>query len=176
MKKEFILKVAFSNTLSSSFQRGYVYREKLTDEKQSEYDKKKNELRSSLRDELFSLETIYQKVVHPDEHLKLIGDISKKLTKKHSNILSNKKFRIGTTQKAVNLFLKFLWAYDYTPNEPPHIPLDGIVLKAINSDVKWTELDCIDEYKFLISCVDNVAKESGCSICKWELNLWNKVA
>ncbi|UAB69034.1 hypothetical protein INR79_10860 [Vibrio sp. SCSIO 43132] len=176
MKKEFILKIALSNSIIAAFQRGNVYRKKTKDEKETSYNREKNGLRDTVKTELFALEEVYQRKVDNKDHINNISAIVVNVTQKHSEILNQGEFRVGTAQKAVNLYLKFLWVYGYIPQEPPHIPLDGIVLRAISSKVNWTEMNCIKEYEFLINEAKETAQEANLSLSEWEMNLWNKIA
>lgn len=61
------------------------------------------------------------------------------------------RFRIGLAQKALNLYLKYLWCADLAAR-PPHCPVDAIILAAagIKDATPWTKLDSIDEYARLI--------------------------
>src|SRR5262245_47199684 len=59
-------------------------------------------------------------------HNRLIVDVADRLTAKLKPSLHKDRFRIGVSQKLVNLYLKYLWVAGLCP-EPPHCPIDGIV-------------------------------------------------
>ena len=87
------------------------------------------------------------------------------------HIESNKgRIRIGTTQKVLNLYLKYLWVLNKIP-EPPHCPFDGIIIDMmeLNEPIRWTKFDDIDVYNKLI----NKVKDEKMTVAEWELGKWN---
>lgn len=98
---------------------------------------------------------------------------------KHADQLYVSRFRIGISQKLLNLTLKYLWTADKI-QEPHHCPIDGIVMKTIrdinpNITLKnWTELDSIREYRDYINAIKEIAAEKNITIAHWELDIWNK--
>jgi hypothetical protein len=46
--------------------------------------------------------------VTKEDHIKNICMLANILTEKHYNILLNRRFRIGSAQKGLNLYLKYL--------------------------------------------------------------------
>ena len=90
--------------------------------------------------------------------------------------LHKSRLRIGIVQKLLNLTLKYLWCMDII-KEPLHCPVDSIVINKIKpkiSDILWTELDSIDEYRFYINAIREIANNESKSIAKWELDIWNR--
>lgn len=161
-QENFILQIILSNTQGSSFQRAYVYVEDIP-------ERNKREFVRAFRDKLKSLEKIYRQKVSEKDHIENIEKFKDGLSKGFSAVLRGKKMRLGPAQKAVNLYLKFLWCLGYI-KEPPHCPIDGIVLTKVKSKIKWTKLDDVEEYRNII---DLIKKEAGKqSIAKWELDLW----
>lgn len=169
VKKEFILKIALSNAHSAAFQRGTVYKENTT-------DKEKIMFKRFFRSRLRILEDVYKQPINEKEHINIITAFANEITTNYAHVLNNGKLRFGTAQKAVNLYLKFLWTLGYMDTQPVHCPLDRIVLKKIGSSVKWTELDCPNEYKKLIENVQVIADINNQTIAEWEIDLWNKQA
>jgi hypothetical protein len=109
------------------------------------------------------------------DYLKTIAAISDDLSTQFVELLVNGRLRIGTTQKAFNLYMKFMWCLNPGWNTPPHCPIDRIVLQAVNIEKAWTKLDSIDLYNSWISTIRGVARKSGAlNIAEWELRLWNQ--
>ena len=163
-QEKFIVQTILSNTQSSSFQRGCVYVKKI-----SKRDKRK--LVIAFHEKLRSLEKIYRKEVFEKDHIENIEKFKDGLSKEFPAVLRGKKMRFGPAQKAVNLYLKFLWCRGYI-EMPPHCPIDGIVLTKVGSNIKWTELDDVEEYKKIIELIRARAKAGKQSIAEWELDLW----
>ena len=163
MNKEFIIRIFLSNTQGSSFQRGYVYSGNATPQ---EKEKFQDDFRARLR----ALEERYAQPITEEDHYKTILEFAEQLSRSHGNALANRKLRIGIAQKAINLYLKFLWSFDFIP-EPPHCPIDRIVLTEIGINKNWTELDSMEEYKSIIKTIKQCAGEK--SLAQWEHDLWN---
>jgi hypothetical protein len=79
--------------------------------------------------------------------------------------------RIGIAQKAVNLYLKFLWCYGWIP-EPPHCPIDRTVLEEVGDNSSWTKIKDIPEYVEKIKKIE--AKKGDKSFSEWEYELFEK--
>ena len=163
MKKEFLLQVALSNTQSASFQRGYVYNPQASSQERGVFVK---EFLNKLRE----LEVKYSRPVSEKDHILNIQVFADDLSKRFPDVLFKGKFRIGISQKAVNLYLKFLWCYGYIP-EPPHCPIDRVILKKISSPKNWTMIDKIEEYEEIISTLKTCCGDT--SLSQWEYDLFN---
>jgi hypothetical protein len=162
MKKDFLRLIALSNTQSSSFQRANVYASKLSDEQQSAFVQE-------FRRKLVALEKVYEHPVLPDQHIRNIEEFAKSLSEHFPDVLSGKKMKIGVAQKAVNLYLKFLWCYGWIP-EPPHCPIDRTVLEKVGDYDAWTKIDTIQEY---MEKIDKIGNQKGDkSFSEWEYELW----
>lgn len=87
--------------------------------------------------------------------------------------LSDGRFRIGLAQKALNLYLKYLWCAGFAAR-PPHCPVDAIILESagIRAATPWTRLDSIEEYARLIEALRAIA--SGRPLAEWELEVWSQ--
>jgi hypothetical protein len=164
MKKHFLQLVALSNTQSSSFQRANVYALEKSPERQSAFIQ-------SFREKLVALEKFYEQSVSPEQHLRNIEEFAISLSANFPDVLRDKKLRIGVAQKAVNLYLKFLWCYGWIP-EPPHCPIDRVVLEAVGDNDAWTQIDSIQVYSEKIKKIE--AQKGNKSFSEWECELWNK--
>lgn len=81
------------------------------------------------------------------------------------------RFRIGVAQKALNLYLKYLWCLDRIP-VPPHCPFDSTVLRELELEFSWTRSSKIEDYK---SWVEHAKVAAGTkTLAEWELQLWNR--
>ncbi len=168
-KKDFVLKIALSNTQSAAFQRGYVYSSNVSALDKSKFSK-------YFRSRLKSLESAYFNQPNEIEHIEIIESFREDISKEYGHLLLDNKLRFGTAQKAVNLYVKFLWTLGYIEEQPPHCPIDGIVLKSVGLKDKWTELDCRQRYKQIIELVRQEASEKELTIAEWEIMLWNTEA
>lgn len=166
MCHEFLNIIAFSNTLGACMQRGNVYNKNIKSKDRMIFAK-------ALYTELNELAKKYKTKVTHEEHCRNIEEFANKISKSHGDILYNKRLRIGTAQKAINVYLKFLWSLDQI-SMPPHCPIDGIVLKKLKNDTKWTMLDKIEVYKNIIAEIEKVKGTQ--SISEWECELWNNEA
>ena len=92
------------------------------------------------------------------------------------------KFRIGTAQKALNLYLKYGWALGIIP-EPPHCPIDSNVLAKIEKcprsagcqicpNKTWTTICTTHEYLHFAQKAREAANAHGQSLARWELEVW----
>ena len=121
----------------------------------------------------------YRSKVDDNLHINNIELLSKEVGKKFFANLHNDRFRIGSSQKVLNLYLKYLWCLNDIV-EPPHCPIDAIILNSLKKkcnlnkkkvfNISWTKLDSIDEYKNIISEARNIV---GNNLSLWELNEWN---
>ena len=166
MNRHFLIKTFLSNTQSSSFQHGNVYAEYASDEQ-------KKVFQGDFRRRLWELAYRYSEPVSEEDHIKTIEDFAAQLSQSHPNALANQRLRIGTSQKAVNLFLKFLWCIDLIP-EPLHCPIDRNVLTELGDQRNWTEIDDIQAYREIIQSIRQRAGAQTPS--KWEYDLWNRKA
>lgn len=169
IKKNFILKIALSNTRSSAFQRANVYKKNIDEEEKALFVQ---EFKSKLR----KLEEVYSKEVTEAKHLEFIQKFANQISSEFPHVLNRKKMKFGVAQKAVNLYLKFLWCLGYIQTQPLHCPIDRIVLTAVGINANWTELDSVNEYQHMIKKIREEAKRKNKTIAEWELSLWNNEA
>ncbi|MCF7956670.1 MAG: hypothetical protein K9M75_12775 [Phycisphaerae bacterium] len=166
-KKNFLILIALSNARISALQHSGTYSTGVTDAQKKEFSK-------SLEEALRRLEEDYsQKEISESTHINNIKKFQEELSVEFNDVLNGGKMRFGVAQKAVNLYLKFLWCLGYVEHEPPHCPVDRVVLEAVDINENWTELDSSDRYKEMITIIKEQAKKEGLSIAQWELRLWS---
>lgn len=154
-------------TIGGAFQRATVYRNR-------EDDAGHKGLREALRNKLVELGHGYERSVPEEQHIDNICKLADELTKDHSADLDNARFRIGIAQKALNLYLKYLWCLGWA-HEPPHCPFDAIIIdkfQAQPTQQNWTEMDNVDDYKQWVSLARQVAQSK--SLAEWELTVFNQ--
>jgi hypothetical protein len=164
-KYEFLENQIFSMTLMATTQRGKVYHTDASEEGKATF-------RHDIRFELRRIADKYKTAVAEERHIANIEGLSDQISQAHSNILTQGRFRIGSAQKAINLYLKYLWCLDKIPT-PPHCPFDAIVLSYVPNckTVRWTQLDSLSEYREIVRLAKIAAE--GKSLSDWELNLYN---
>jgi hypothetical protein len=164
-RKRFLREEFLSLTLMATLQRGAVYA--------TEDESARKCFRSDLRHKLEKMADGYRTTVAEDARLQNIRSLATYLTEKHSGALKDGRFRIGSAQKALNLYLKYLWCIGDIP-EPPHCPFDFQIIKLLDGcrQVRWTTLDDIEDYKCLVKAARR--KASRLSIAQWELKAYNE--
>src|SRR5438552_12291460 len=120
-KHKFLHDELFSLTLMATVQRGKIYTEGTTEAQRLPLQ---NELRQILED----IAKLYEQVVSEDAHCSNISTLADGLSRSHATVLKDRRFRIGSAQKALNLFLKYLWCIGKIPT-PPHCPFDFQVIQ-----------------------------------------------
>lgn len=165
---EFIEKIVIGRTIQAAFQRGKVYKPNL--KKQH-----KEEVKESIRGELRRLAQIYNGNITEEDHIRNIKNLSRKISRIHRDKLRNGRLRIGTSQKLLNVYLKFLWCLD-TVEEPSHCPIDGIVLREIKNKKKWTDIKSLRKYRTIINEIRRHIMENDTTVARWEWELWNRMA
>jgi hypothetical protein len=157
----------FAMTLGATVQRNKVYISSIPDAGRAEF-------RSALRAALESCTDKYLTPLSDAAHEEIICSIASSLSVSHGHILESGRFRIGTAQKALNLWLKFLWCANQLPIQPPHCPFDRIIIQLLPVAVRnytWTTLDSISEYQALVAAARQVA--GPLSLAQWELRAYN---
>lgn len=162
----FIERIILGRTIQAAFQRGNVYAEAVP-------RKDRISLKESIEEELRGIAQGYTNNVSENNHLNNIKQLSKKITQKHKQSLKNGQLRIGTAQKLLNVYVKFLWCLGEAA-EPIHCPVDRIVLRRIGDKRNWTDMNTIIQYKDVISKIrEHIGSRS---IAEWEWELWNRQA
>jgi len=112
----------------------------------------------------------YTEPVGDDAHCQAILRISKALSGKFGNILLAGQLRYGTSQKAFNLYLKYVWQLENRKVPPPHCPVDRIMLKLVGVDVAWTQCNSVTEYMSWLHRLR--AKADPLPLAIWEDRVW----
>ena len=168
-KEKFLSDEMFSMTLAATVQRASIYIKGAIEEDKSIF-------RRDFQIALELLSQQYREEHVPDSvHCENIEMLAKNLSAKHGGVLTNSRFRIGSAQKAVNLYLKYMWCLGRLPM-PPHCPIDAVVLSHVPncSAVRWTKIDTVTEYVEIIEKVKVIAGDA--SLSEWELLLYNKAS
>lgn len=117
--------------------------------------------------------------INEDIHLKKIQELADRLTLKFKHVLYEGRFRIGISQKIINLFLKYMWSMGEIP-KTCHCPMDGIVKSLIQKEpgktvlVDWTQLDAMNDYLDYVNAVKQIAEKDNLSITEWEFHNWER--
>jgi len=165
-QRRFILDELFTLTLAGTVQRSGLYKEGTT-------EKDRKPFQDSLRKLLEEMAGEYEHGVAEEKHVENIQRLADELSAKHEDVLAEGGMRIGHAQKALNLYLKYLWCLGEIP-VPPHCPLDAIVLGQVKGceTEHWTRMRTIEEYAEVIGKVRRAA--GGQSLAQWELENYGK--
>jgi hypothetical protein len=115
----------------------------------------------------------YNVPVADAQHCEAIRTVSDQLSAKFGDLLCDGRLRYGTSQKAFNLYLKFLWRLGKAAM-PPHCPVDSIVLAEGRIDAAWTRCDDEKQYMTWVSVLREIAKPL--SLAEWEYQVWLRSA
>lgn len=134
-------------------------------------EKIKNKFLNTLRVKLDEISKKYELAVTEEDHLSNIKHLSDDLTSKFTHCLRNGRFRIGIAQKALNLYLKYLWCVGLI-TLPPHCPFDAIIISHLPDcyDFSWTSIDTLEDYQRLVGAASK--KADGKPLPEWELKIW----
>jgi len=108
-------------SINAALQRNKVY---TSDEDYERRDKFRAEWASLIREESEAYRKPDQ-FISDEQHCAAIARISDKLSNAFGEYLAGGRLRFGTSQKAFNLYLKYLWALKQAPM-PPHCPIDSV--------------------------------------------------
>jgi hypothetical protein len=114
----------------------------------------------------------YEAPVPEAQHLTNIGQLADNLSAEHPLLLRGGRFRLGPAQKALNLYLKYLWCVGLLNVAPPHCPFDFFVIGQLGLNIRWTELDSMEGYQQLVAAAQAAAH--GVGLARWELELYNQ--
>ena len=165
MKNEFIKDQLWNAAWRASTQRANIYLQNNNQEtlKKFRKDIKKNVL-EFIDDNIDVLSE--EKLMHKIESL----------SKKYS--IDGISFKIGHSQKLLNLMLKYYWCLGWLNYTPPHCPIDRMILVAAKVKINgrtpsWTKLRSIVEYKEMIEQIK--FNEGVQCLSEWELNKYQKL-
>jgi hypothetical protein len=112
----------------------------------------------------------YTQPVADGDHCTTIERISQDLSVRFGRHLIGGKLTFGTSQKALNLYLKFLWRLGHI-GPPPHCPVDRTVLDEVRLTGSWMGCDSRDQYMTWITAARRLAGNR--TLADWEYALWN---
>ena len=105
-----------------------------------------------------------------DEHIANVQRFAGELSDEFGSTLKGRRFLIGPAQKALNLYLKYLWCAGWIPR-PPHCPVDAIVLSEANhAGIRWSRMDSMQAYLEAIAVLRQAAGDVP--LAEWELDAW----
>lgn len=173
--KTFQIDQAIRVALSGTFQRGHIYPEKNNFNEDLKKDFHKY---LSCQLMLFFEDISNGKYKNETVYCEAIISFANKVSAHNENILNSGRFRIGSTQKLMNLFWKFCWIYIPEFPKPLHCPFDGIVLASImkldNEENRWTKVDDIETYNNWVLRAKYLADKETKSIAVWEADEYYK--
>src|SRR5450759_1393861 len=102
MQERYLLDEFFGLTLGASVQRAGVYAPDLEESQRKSFQ---HGLRVALEEAALG----YSRSVNSETHTKRIASLAARLSREHAGLLANGRLRIGVAQKALNLYLKYLW-------------------------------------------------------------------
>ena len=174
-KQEFVLSELWKSAIGATMSRNPIYLTTATTKQKEDF---KSELRRDLKSTLEHAAKINAQPSMTEERLiEIITNTARKYSKKYKAILVNGRFRIGSVQKLVNLYLKYLWTAG-NGDEPPHCPFDREILSKLSSVhtvPSWTQMNSIAEYKKWVKKAQEKATAQTYSIAEWELTTYNKI-
>jgi hypothetical protein len=153
---------AMSNAVASALGRNKTYDDAVGSQQRAEF-------RSTFASILRSEAKAYVQSVSDNQHYAAIERISSEMSRSFVRALVGGRLRYGTSQKAFNLYLKFLWRLGQIPS-PPHCPVDSIVLRNAGIAAAWTKSDSEAEYRGWIATLKSVAHPA--SLADWEYQVW----
>ena len=166
-----------ADVVASSFRHGNVYSTK--------DEKPRIEVRRDLTRQLFHIAEDYvQGGVDDEAHVRAIGQLADEMTADHKSALRCQRFRFGTAQKALNLYLKHAWLHEWI-GTPPHCPFDNVILQPLLPELrkelccenghKWTQMDCPGCYRTWVEVAKTRMSRDGYrSLSAWELREFNQ--
>jgi hypothetical protein len=164
LKLEFLHDQFLAMSISASLQHAGIYKDKISDDE-------RNEFRNALRKKLREISTEYDHPVGEARHEDNIELLANRMSDQFGGIFKDGKYRIGLAQKALNLYLKYLWCEEEIPT-PPHCPFDRMIIEELlkKKPINWTDMDDIEDYRELVSVAEKKAK--GLSLAEWELKTY----
>lgn len=164
------------DSIHAAFQRNKVYDTQAS-------DKQRRTVRGHLDKLLIACQKEYEhEMPRPDKHIENIERLAQKMTEEFQDqeILLNKNFRFGTAQKALNLYLKYLWCLGKI-GTPPHCPFDSIIIDELSDHleedhrkIKWTEITTRKEYEALVLAASHCNNNIDRSLAEWELEVYQR--
>lgn len=165
LQKKFIESEIYILAWNGSVQHNSVYNFNCSTEDRSKFRK---EMISYINNYILPK---YLKKVSENNHYNNIIDLKNYAEKIGRNILLNQIYKIGTSQKLLNLSLKYFWCIGWI-EEPPHCPVDRIILGKVGINLSWTKINTIEEYESIINDICKRIKRKD--LAQWELEVFNR--
>ena len=165
-KQWFINDELFSLSLQATLQHSKTYKKGVS-------NKNKLEFQRDLKRRLENYSRKYSNPVSENQHIENIEMLAKEVSSAFADCLYRNIFRIGSAQKALNLYLKYLWTIGRI-KMPPHCQVDSVVINLLPPSKRrqWTRMNKIQEYRELIAALKEEA--NGEDLALWELRNYNK--
>ncbi len=167
MKWDFLHEEILTMSLSAAFMFGRIYgpdvgeRDRLT-------------VREGVKAKLREYRPSYSDAVDEPEHVNNITELSDRLSSEFRPCLRNGRFRVGISQKALNLYLKYLWCRGEI-DPPPHCPFDSRIIGLLPPKVRqaYTKVDKVGVYEDWVSEAKKIAR--GKPLAEWELSEFERL-
>lgn len=108
-----------------------------------------------------------------EQHYKNIDNVIAYANKVDHGMLNKPGYKYGVAQKLLNLSLKYYWCLSLV-KEPPHCPVDRIVISETKLKINWTQIKKRSEYQKIIEEIKILANYDGLSIPVWELRFYSR--
>ncbi len=129
--------------------------------------------RNAYASEVMKVAKMYNRSVSDVEHISNMRTIKSVIESGYSDLLFGGELKVGTIQKSLNLYLKYLWCLEEI-TVPPHCPIDSLILEQIKVYDSWTKLNSFKTYMEWVMKLRNLSKSLGySSIQDWECEVWN---
>jgi hypothetical protein len=174
LKRKFLHGQIFSLAIMGGFQRGGgIYGENIN-------DKDKKYIKDSIREFMKEFLGEYQKRAKKELDnfvISKVKELADDITEHHRDNLKGRRFRIGTSQKIIGLYLKYMWVVGTIKTPPPVCPFDRSVINVLGlkKATNWTKMDDFEEYNQWINAARDKARKDGFeNIALWELKFWQE--
>ncbi len=167
-QRRFLHDEFYGLTLGATVQRAKVYADGVADPDRRVFQRR-------LQQQLEASALRYKDPQDDANHVAQIEQLATSLSSECRGVLRGGRFRIGPAQKALNLFLKYLWcAGEIGP--PPHCPFDYRIIQRLklSQRINWTDLDDSATYMALVKAAR--AQAAPLALPDWELQTYNTVS
>lgn len=164
LKAQFLESQALASAVSASLQRSRTYSSGV-------HENARRHLHEEMQRVLSDIAGRYCTAVSERDHLDNLSEFATRVTEACRPLLANGRLRLGVAQKALNLYLKYLWCFGQIA-EPPHCPFDARIIAKLprEAQLPWTHLDDIRQYQALVAAARHAA--GGESLAAWELRAY----
>jgi hypothetical protein len=167
---EFLKEEFLTSSLNGALQRAGIYAENAT-------PKQRKDFREAMRSALRQFGERYKSEVLPRDHvdnIRKLAEISQ--NPRFRDFMMDRRPRIGMAQKALNLYLKYLWCVGEA-HTPPHCPFDSRIISHLPPEKRrnWTEITDVKEYESLVTdSTETMKQDKFSSLSEWELEKWQR--